>query len=65
VHPEAALISAGAGNRFGLPSRRTVDLLNSKNIRTYRTDHDGTIELVTDGTSWTILTPYKPDKLQE
>jgi competence protein ComEC len=61
VHPKLALISAGAGNRFGLPATRTVDLLGSKRIPTYRTDRDGTIELVTDGKSWSVSTPYKPD----
>lgn len=57
VHPVVALISAGAGNRFGLPSTRTVDLIRSKGISQYRTDRDGTIELVTDGKSWSVSTP--------
>lgn len=61
VHPRLALISAGAGNRFGLPSARTVALLGSKGIPTYRTDRDGTIELVTDGVSWSVTTPFKPE----
>ena len=61
VHPELALISAGAGNRFGLPAARTVDLLRSKGIALRRTDMDGTIELVTDGTKWRVSTPYKAE----
>jgi competence protein ComEC len=59
VQPKLALISAGAGNRFGLPSARTVDLLKSKGISLNRTDRDGTINLVTDGVSWSVSTPYK------
>lgn len=59
VNPGLALISAGAGNRFGLPSSRTLDLLASRNIPVYRTDRDGTIELVSDGLSWSVATPYK------
>jgi competence protein ComEC len=59
VNPELAVISAGAGNRFGLPSSRTLDLLASRNIPAYRTDRDGTIELVSDGLSWSVATPYK------
>jgi len=59
VNPGLALISAGAGNRFGLPSSRTLDLLTSRNIPVYRTDRDGTIELVSDGISWSVATPYK------
>ena len=61
VNPQIALISAGAGNRFGLPSARTVELLRSRNILIYRTDRDGTIELVTDGVSWSVSTPYRPE----
>ena len=61
VSPELALISAGYGNRFGLPSARTVDLLKSKEIPLYRTDLDGTIELVSDGVNWSVSTDYKPE----
>lgn len=61
VHPGIALLSAGAGNRFGLPSTRTVELLRSKGIHLYRTDQDGTLELVTDGIIWTVSTPYKAE----
>jgi competence protein ComEC len=61
VRPSLALISAGAGNRFGLPSARTVELLRAKRIPLYRTDRDGTIDLVTDGVGWSVSTPYKPE----
>jgi competence protein ComEC len=61
VHPRLALISAGAGNRFGLPATRTLELLRSENIPLYRTDRDGTIELVTDGAGWSVTTPYKAE----
>jgi len=46
VSPEVALISAGYGNSFGLPSGRTLALLQSRGIKVYRTDMDGTIEVV-------------------
>jgi competence protein ComEC len=61
VRPELALISAGAGNRFGLPSTRTVDLLKSRGIITYRTDRDGSIVLITNGVTWSVATPHKPE----
>lgn len=61
VHPDLALLSAGKGNRFGLPSSQTVSLLESKGIPLFRTDRDGTIELVTDGNVWSVSTPYKPE----
>jgi competence protein ComEC len=59
VNPKLALISAGAGNRFGLPSSRTLELLAGRKISLYRTDRDGTIEVVSDGLSWSVATPYK------
>ncbi|MEI6205694.1 MAG: DNA internalization-related competence protein ComEC/Rec2 [Desulfuromonadales bacterium] len=59
VNPELALISAGATNRFGLPSSRTLDMLAGRRIPVYRTDRDGTIELVSNGLSWSVATPYK------
>lgn len=61
VHPELAVISAGAGNRFGLPSSRTVALLKSAGIPLYRTDRDGTIDIVTDGSSWSVSSCLKPE----
>jgi competence protein ComEC len=61
VAPEIALISAGRSNSFGLPSVQTLSLLNRHGILTYRTDRDGTIELVSDGHSWSVSTPYRPD----
>jgi competence protein ComEC len=60
VAPRVALISAGRGNSFGLPSPRTLALLNRRRIAIYRTDLDGTIELVSDGKSLRITTPYNP-----
>lgn len=59
VAPRVALISAGRGNTFGLPSPRTLNLLVRRGIRTYRTDLDGTIELVSDGATWDVTTPYR------
>jgi competence protein ComEC len=61
VAPRLALISAGKGNRFGLPSPDTLELLHRQGIRTFRTDEDGTIELISDGESWSVSTPYPRD----
>jgi competence protein ComEC len=51
VNPRMAVISAGAGNRFGHPSGEVVTRLGEKvggeNI--YRTDEHGTIDFTTDG----------------
>jgi competence protein ComEC len=59
VDPKAALISAGSGNRFGLPSPHTLSLLARHGVRTYRTDQDGTIEIASDGSTWNVTTPYR------
>ena len=54
VDPQLALISAGRGNRFGLPHPDTLAALGRRGIRICRTDRDGTIELVSDGSSWSV-----------
>jgi competence protein ComEC len=61
VAPELALISAGKGNRFGLPSTDTLGLLLRRGTRVFRTDEDGTIELISDGMSWSVSNPYPRD----
>jgi len=61
VSPSAALISAGLGNSFGLPARQTLEKLRRRGITTWRTDRDGTIELTSDGISWSVATPCRPD----
>jgi competence protein ComEC len=47
VKPQVAVISVGAGNLFGHPSSEVLDRLSATHL--YRTDQQGTIELVTDG----------------
>jgi competence protein ComEC len=61
VRPGLALISAGKDNRFGLPSTQTTEQLAAKGVPVFRTDRDGTIELVTDGISWSVSTPFRPE----
>jgi len=61
VAPRLALISAGRGNRFGLPSPDTLERLQRQGARVLRTDEDGTVELVSDGSSWSVSRPYPPD----
>jgi competence protein ComEC len=49
VDPQVALISVGAGNRFGHPSAEVLERLEAAGVQVYRTDRDGTVELITDG----------------
>jgi competence protein ComEC len=47
VRAEVALISVGAGNRYGHPTPETLAALGG--ITTFRTDRDGTVEVSLDG----------------
>src|SRR5258706_118187 len=47
VRPEVALISVGAGSRYGHPTPETLAGLGG--ITTFRTDRDGTVEVSLDG----------------
>ncbi len=47
--PEVALISVGAGNRYGHPTPETLAALSG--VPTYRTDQDGTVEISFDGST--------------
>ena len=43
VHPKIAVISVGAGNQFGHPSRETLERLAKRGVRVLRTDEDGAV----------------------
>jgi competence protein ComEC len=49
VAPAAAVISVGAGNRFGHPAEETLARLAAAGAAVYRTDQVGVVEVVTDG----------------
>jgi competence protein ComEC len=48
VSPSVAIVQVGAGNRYGLPAPALLDRLAG--IRAYRTDQNGRIEIISDGT---------------
>ena len=58
VGPAVVVVSAGLDNQYGHPAPGVLDRLEAsvgpQNV--YRTDLQGTIEFVSDGTSWWILT---------
>ncbi|MCL5093594.1 MAG: MBL fold metallo-hydrolase [Patescibacteria group bacterium] len=54
IQPEIALIPVGKGNRYGLPSSYTLELLKKFNAKIYRSDLDGTVKISTDGKSYSI-----------
>ncbi len=49
VKPEYAVISVGTGNSFGHPSPETFDTYSYYNVKTFRTDQEGTIDSFCDG----------------
>jgi competence protein ComEC len=48
VHPRVAIISVGAGNRFGHPAPETLQALQDVGAKVYRTDLNGTVEVIAD-----------------
>ena len=54
VNPSVAIISVGKNNSYGHPTSETLSLLNYFNIRTIRTDINGTIIAISDGKNISI-----------
>ncbi|NOW02584.1 ComEC/Rec2 family competence protein [Clostridium beijerinckii] len=51
VNPSIAVISVGKDNIYNHPDASTTKLLDENNIKTYRTDKDGTIVICSDGSN--------------
>ncbi len=49
VSPKYAVISCGVNNEYGHPHKETLEKLKERNIKTYRTDLDGTVVAQSDG----------------
>jgi competence protein ComEC len=54
VHPRVAVISAGADNPYGHPSPELLERLEKAGVRVLRTDRDGAVHILTDGTKLEI-----------
>jgi competence protein ComEC len=55
VRPEAVVISAGSGNRYGHPAPAVMARLQAHGVRVLRTDRDGTVVLrVPAGGTWEL-----------
>jgi len=54
VRAELAVISVGPDNRFGHPSEVTLEKLEG--VVTYRTDLDGSIKVISDGSVYWLRT---------
>jgi competence protein ComEC len=60
VGPDLAVISVGAGNRFGLPSAEALQRLRNAGVTLYRTDFHGTILVETDGGTYWVDPQRQP-----
>lgn len=56
VSPKYAVIMAGEGNSYGLPKDEVVKRIESLGTTIYRTDKNGTIEMISDGNEIKITT---------
>ena len=54
VDPEYAIISCGEGNSYGHPTAECLNRLRTMGVKVYRTDEQGTIVLLCDGTNLTF-----------
>ncbi|HJC57588.1 MAG TPA: MBL fold metallo-hydrolase [Candidatus Eisenbergiella intestinipullorum] len=53
VDPDYAVISCGKDNSYGHPHQETLDRLNAAGVSVFRTDLQGTVVAVSDGTNIT------------
>ena len=56
MQPQIAVISVGAGNRYGHPHDSVLSALVRRQVRVYRTDQSGTVTITTDGTTPVVKT---------
>lgn len=63
VMPEAVVISAGAGNRFGHPSAQAVSVFKRFTDKIYCTAYQGTLTIETDGQTWQLTPSRESDWL--
>ena len=74
VHPEVALISVGAGNKYGHPSTDVLHALSRVGAEVLRTDQVGTVVVRTDGShieiefkgeKWELAQDSSPHSLEK
>jgi competence protein ComEC len=62
LHPAAAIISVGTGNPYGHPHRETLDRLAAMpGLRTHRTDLEGSVEVISDGQRFRVVSHRADD----
>ena len=58
--PLAGIISVGPGNPLGAPARAVLGRLQQVGVKVFRTDLDGEVDAVSDGTRFTVTTERFP-----
>ncbi len=53
--PKVSILTVGAKNKYGYPSKKVLTRLKELNSKIYRTDLNGTIIVTTDGQSYSIV----------
>lgn len=61
VRPEVAVISVGQGNAYGHPARSTISKLKAAGAKVYRTDHNGSVTITSDGIEFQVKIRNKSD----
>ena len=56
INPDLAVISVGSKNSYGHPSKISLDLLRNHKIKILRTDLEGEIEIISDGSNYHVKT---------
>lgn len=63
VRPQFAIVSVAADNRFGLPAPETVAGITRCGAQLYRTDQNGSIQVISDGNNFSISSLTADNKL--
>ena len=61
VAPQYAVISVGSDNTYGHPTEQTLSRLRDADVKTYRTDMQGTVICTSDGTTVSFQTEKNKD----
>ncbi len=56
VRPKYAVVSVAAKNRYRLPSKKVISFLKDERIKLYRTDENGHITAISDGSRVDVIT---------
>jgi competence protein ComEC len=62
VRPDVGVISVGAGNPYGHPHQRVLEVLAAHRVQVWRTDVHGAVTISSDGMQYQVVPfrPYRP-----